>query len=121
MASKGSLKPQAYDDIREIWKRKDLDDAEKSGVDPEDQKIFALAGMPGWEVLRAHIDNMKIGLDKRLSEAVLGGLSDDQIKRDATFSVLGKELLDSIINKVEDSALVVEDIIKNERTKAERE
>lgn len=107
---KGALKPEPYAEVREIWNQKNKEVEKKGLIDPEDQELYAISTLPGWTHLRSHIDSLKTGLDKRLSEAVLGGLSDEQIRRDATFSVLGKELLDSIINKVEDSALVVEEI-----------
>ena len=72
--------------------------------------------MPGWTVLKKYLDNLKAGLDKRLAESVLASLTDAQIKNDALFSVLGKELLESIKNKVDDTSLAVEEIL-NERRK----
>jgi len=110
MALKGILKPEAYHDVREVWAMKKEDEALKKGIDPEDIKLTTLYHTEGWTTLKTHINNLKIGLDKRLAESVIGSLSDAQIKNDALFSVLGKELLDSIINKVEDSALLVQDI-----------
>lgn len=110
MAHKGALKPEPYAEVREIWNQRNKEVEKQGVIDPEDQELYAVSTLPGWTRLKTHIDSLKKGLDKRLSEAVLGGLSDEQIRRDATFSVLGKELLDSIINKVEDSALVVEEI-----------
>jgi len=115
MAQHGALKPQHYEDIQDIWRKKDQEKGKESGIDPEDQQLHTLYGMPGWQTLKAHIDNMKAGLDTRLAEAVLKSLGAEQIKTDALFCVLGKELLNSIVHKVEDSALVVEQII-NEQT-----
>lgn len=110
---KGALRPQAFEDIRALWQDEKRED--KLGIDIEDQQLNSLSESAGWKLLKQHIDNLKIGLDRRLAEAVLQGLSDEHIKRDATFSVLGKELLDSIVNKVEDSASIVEQIKHDKR------
>jgi len=117
--NKGILRPVSYDDTRALWRG---NETEETGIAPEDKGLHELAQMSGWKTLHEHINNLMIGLDKRLSEAVLGGLGDEQIKRDATFSVLGKELLNSIINKVEDSSLVVEELEyeRNERESKDR-
>lgn len=98
---KGALKP--IGDVRDIWLQKDEEMERKTGIDPEDAKLAALATTQGWKVLKEHIQSLSEGLDTRLSESVLGGLTDEQIRKDALFAVLGKELLKSIINKVEDS------------------
>ena len=87
---KGALKPTSYDDVRALWTKKE----DKTGIDEEDQFYSIMYDSAGWRQLKAHIENLKIGLDKRLAESVLKGLSDIQIKNDAMFSVLGKELLD---------------------------
>lgn len=102
-----ALKPQAYDDVRAVWMDKE---EQKTGIDREDQYYATLSNSRGWKQLKKHIESLKTGLDKRLAESVLKSLSDQQIKNDALFSVLGKELLDSIVNRVEDSALVVEEL-----------
>lgn len=111
----GALRPESYDDVRNVWRQKE---AEQTGIDVDDQKLHNLSQTEGWYLLKQHIDNLKIGLDKRLSQSVLNSLGDAQIKIDAVFTVLGKELLDSIITKVEDSALVVEEIQNEQRQKA---
>lgn len=98
------LKPLAIDDVREVWSEN------KTKVDPEDQSLETLSRSRGWKVLKKHIDTLKDGLDARLSESVLKSLGDAQIKNDALFAVLGKDLLNSIISKVESTALAVEDI-----------
>lgn len=110
MVRQPALKPVTYEDIRSVWTEKQPD----YEIDEEDEHISALSQMKGWQILKAHIENLKSGLDKRLSQSVLNSLGDSQIKTDALFSVLGKELLNSIISKVEDSALEVERI-ENER------
>lgn len=107
-----ALKPQAYDDVRAIWKP-EVD--KTTGIDVEDQTYATLANSRGWKLLCKHLNTLKIGLDKRLAESVLKGLPDAQIKNDALFSVLGKELIDSIINKVEDSSEVVESLKNGQR------
>ena len=111
----GALRPEAHEDIRSLWMKRKEEQATKVGVDPEDAALEALTKMDGWDILKRHIENLKIGLDKRLAESVLSSLGDNQIKKDALFAVLGKELLDSIINKVEDSALIVDDIVNERR------
>jgi len=107
-----ALKPEAYDDVRAIWHP---DVEKKTGIDLEDQAYASLANSRGWKFLHQYLNTLKIGLDKRLAESVLKGLSDAQIKNDALFAVLGKELIDSIINKVEDSSEVVESIKNGKR------
>jgi hypothetical protein len=103
------LKPVAVDTVMDIWHEK-----KDKRVDSEDQMMLTLSNSKGWKVLRQHIESLKIGLDRRLSKSVLESVSDTQIKTDALFAVLGKDLLDSIISKVEDTALAVEQI-KNGR------
>lgn len=113
-----ALKPNLYDDIRAVWSAKEIEEVESQGIDLEDQIYATLSNSRGWKHLKKHIESLKDGLDKRLAESVLKSLGADQIKNDALFSVLGKELLNSIINKVEDSALVVDEIkSKNGRSK----
>lgn len=102
-----ALHPVYYEDIRSVWNgQKET----VTAVEDEDQHLSSLSNMKGWQILKAHIDSLKQGLDKRLSQSVLQSLGDSQIKTDALFAVLGKELLNSIISKVEDSALEVERI-----------
>lgn len=107
---KGALKPIA--DIRSIWEEKDKADADRVGVDVEDAKLSALSKSAGWVILKEHMEGLKDGLDKRLAESVLDSMGDKQVKSDIMFAVLGKELLNSIINKVEDSAEEVNEITK---------
>jgi hypothetical protein len=104
---KGALKPLSS--IRDIWAVRDEDLAKKTGIDVEDAKLAALSISPGWEILKEHIEGLKDNLDKRLTESVLGTLGDKQVGQDVMFAVLGKELLTSIINKVEDSAEQVDE------------
>lgn len=107
-----ALKPEAYEDLRAVWKP----DVDKStGIDLEDQAYATLSNSRGWKFMKQHLYSLKSGLDKRLAESVLKGLSDTQIKNDALFSVLGKELIDSIINKVEDASEVVEALKNGQR------
>lgn len=113
----GALRPSSIDDIRGIWQKREEEEAEKIGIDLEDQAFATLSMSRGWKFLKKHIDSLKIGLDKRLSESVLKSLGDSQIKTDALFAVLGKDLLDSIISKVEDTALVVEELKDGKRRK----
>lgn len=119
MADKGALKPTFYDDVRSVWQKKAEEEAKKTGIDVEDSALSALSGLSGWEVLKEHIENLKKGLDLKMKEAVASGMSESEIGKSAVMSILAKDMLDSIISKVEDSALVVEDI-NNERTKVER-
>lgn len=108
MTHQGALKPTSMSDVRSIWDENKPET--KKEADVEDQLLSQLAKQAGWEILKDHIVGLKEGLDKRLAESVLGSLSNDQIKTDAVFAVLGKELLSSIINKVEDSVEEVNEI-----------
>jgi len=110
---KGALKPVG--DIRSVWEDRAKIDAKKKGIDVDDAKLTALSGTAGWGILKEHMEVLKNGLDKRLSESVLGNLGETQIKNDVLFAVLGKELLNSIINKVEDSVEEVNDITSKEQ------
>lgn len=105
----GALRPTSLGDVRAIWDENKVEPKRKE-ADVEDQLLFALSQQAGWEILKEHILGLKEGLEKRLAESVLGSLSQDQIRNDAIFAVLGKELLNSIINKVEDSAEEVNEI-----------
>lgn len=116
--NKGTLKPEFYDDIRSVWQRQRAQAALKKGVDVDEDALAAVAQMKGWEILKAHINNLKIGLDARLSTAIASGMTESEIGKSAVMTTLGKELLDSIINKVEDSALAVEEIVDENRKSA---
>ncbi len=104
---KSALKPESYD-IRRVWAEEDTQP--KTGINVEDEELAALSSMGGWSRLKDHIQSLKDGLDKRLSQSVLESLGDAQVKTDAVFSVLGKELLNSIIGKVESSREIVEQL-----------
>lgn len=104
-----ALKPTSYDDVRAVWTP---DEEKKTGIDLEDQAYATLENSRGWKFLKQYLNTLKEGLDKRLAQSVLNGLTDAQIKNDALFAVLGKEMIDSIVNKVEDASEVV-DTIKN--------
>jgi hypothetical protein len=119
MTQQPALKPEVYEDVRSVWQRKASEDAKKKGVDVEDDALATLSQLEGWEILKEHIENLKKGLDQRLAEAVLKSLGDAQIKTDAVFAVLGKELLDSVIHRVEDSRLVVDEILDAKRRESE--
>lgn len=109
MTQQGALKPTSLSDVRALWDE-NKPEAQKKEADLEDQLLHALSQQAGWKLLKDHIEGLREGLDKRLAESVLGSLSHDQIKNDAIFCVLGKELLNSIINKVEDSAEEIDEI-----------
>jgi hypothetical protein len=119
MVDKGALRPAFYDDVRSIWQKKAEEEAKKTGIDVEDSALSALSGLSGWEVLKRHIENLKKGLDLKMKEAVASGMSESEIGKSAVMSILAKDMLDSIISKVEDSALVVNEI-QNERTEVQR-
>lgn len=103
------LKPSSIDETIHIWKR-ESDEGIDDPVDSSEQALEVLSRSKGWKVLKKHIDILKEGLDKRLSESVLKSLGDAQIKNDALFAVLGKDLLNSIVSKVEATAEAVRDI-----------
>lgn len=102
------LKP-TLESVRSVWDENKPEDRTPR-ADEEDQLISQLSKQAGWRLLKEHILGLKDGLDKRLAESVLQSLGNDQIKTDAIFAVMGKELLTSIINKVEDSAEQVDEI-----------
>lgn len=109
MTMQGALKPTSLTDVRSLWDENKPSETKRT-ADVDDQLLHALSKQAGWELLKEHIEGLKDGLDKRLAESVLSSLSHDQIKNDAIFCVLGKELLNSIINKVQDSAEEVDEI-----------
>lgn len=114
MVHKGVLRPASYDDIRSVWEEPNS----TVKIDPEDEGLYKLADMAGWKTLKAHINNMKGELDKKLSLAVANGMSEAEIGKSTVVTVLVKECLDSLVNKVEDSALIVEQI-KNEQARSD--
>lgn len=104
-----ALKPSAIDETIHIWRDEEGINPHEP-VDVDDAAFEVLSRSRGWKRLKQHIEILKQGLDSRLSESVLKSLGDAQIKNDALFSVLGKDLLNSIISKVEDTALAVREI-----------
>lgn len=105
-----ALKPSSIDETMHIWKRESDEGITDDPVDSSEQALEVLSRSRGWKVLKKHIDILKEGLDRRLSESVLKSLGDAQIKNDALFAVLGKDLLNSIVSKVETTAEAVRDI-----------
>lgn len=99
--STGALEPINLSDVRQMWDENKPEPRKQA--DEEDQQLSSLSKHAGWRVLRDHIVGLKAGLDARLSESVLASSPADQIKTDAIFAVLGKSLLESIINKVDDA------------------
>jgi hypothetical protein len=113
MKDKSALRPEFYTNFRKVWEERKLKEAEKEGVEIEDQSLHTLAQMDGWTVLKKHIDILKQSLDLKMAEGISKGQTREQVGDTAIMVVLGKELLDSIIHKVEDAVEVVEEI-KNE-------
>lgn len=107
---KGALRPEALG-VVDAWRIDEV--SKKTGVNVEDETYANLASHAGWKQLKEFMESMKDSLDRRLSQSVLSGL-DAEIRKDALFCVLGKDLLNSIIHRVEDSREVV-DQINNER------
>lgn len=104
------LRPTFYDDTRHIWQKEQETKAVRQGVDPEDSALHTLRTMDGWHILKEHIDGLKHDLDVKMAEAVAKGMSESEIGKSAVMVVLSKDLLDSIINKVEASYDEVERI-----------
>src|SRR5690606_26969319 len=104
------LRPTFYDDARHVWQKEKEIEAGKQGVDPEDNALHTIATLDGWAVLKKHIEYLKGELDQKMTEAVGKGMSESEIGKSAVMVVLSKDLLDSIINKVEDSYAEVERI-----------
>lgn len=105
-----ALKPETYVDIRSVWKQQAEKVAIKKGVDEGDDALYALSQTRGWEILREHINNLRLDLDKRLSIAVSSGMNEAEIGKSAVVAVLAKDLLESIVHKVEDAAEAVDEI-----------
>lgn len=106
-----ALEPTNLSSVREIWDENKPE--KKPEADEDDQLLHALSKQAGWRLLKAHIASLVEGLDARLAESVLSGGLESQIKQDAVFAVMGKELLRSIINKVEDAAEEVNEITES--------
>ena len=115
MKDTGTLKPKFYDDIRSVWEREAASKAEKKGIDIEDEQYSALSNTAGWERLKDYIEVLKGDLDFKLKEAITSGMSESEIGKSAVMATLGKDLLDSLVNRVEDSALIVEQIAHERR------
>lgn len=112
MKDESILRP-TLESVRSVWDENKPEDTSPK-IDAEDQLLSQLSKQAGWKILKEHIQGLKDGLDKRLAESVLQSLGKDQIQTDAVFAVLGKELLTSIVNKVEDSAEQVDEITGNQ-------
>lgn len=80
------------------------------GAHPDDVEMAHLAETAGWTYLREHIDKLKEGIDLKLAEGVAGGQSTESIGQATILAVMAKQLLDSIVNKVEDAEAAVEEI-----------
>ena len=117
MVDNGVLKPTFYEGIRSTWHEDE--EAKKTGVAKEDNALATLAATSGWKILKEYVDSLKKTLDLKLQQAVSSGMTEAEIGKSAVMSVLAKDMLDSIVSKVEDSALIVEEI-QNERRQAEK-
>jgi len=114
MSKPSAIKPTFYDNIRSLYVRPDAEKAKKAGVDEDEKFIHDLRDTNGWNALKKHIEELKTGLDEQMRGAVETGMGEDEIGKRAVVLVLGKGLLDSIINKVEDSYESVEEAIHGE-------
>ncbi|HNQ31720.1 MAG TPA: hypothetical protein PKJ68_04525 [Candidatus Woesebacteria bacterium] len=81
----------------------------QKGADPEDVELAALDEHPGWAVMKEHIAKLKDGIDQKLSEGVTSGQTAEEIGKSTILAVMAKQLLDSIVNKVDDAVLAVEE------------
>lgn len=104
-----TIKPD-FLSIKGVWEEKKKSELEAKGIDPQDAALHTLAQMESWQNLKNYILSLKDGLDAQLTVAVDGGLSREEIGDRTIMVTLAKGLLNSIINKVEDSRDVVEEL-----------
>lgn len=105
-----ALRPSNLDTMRALWETKKKDDDKGLGIDPEDASLATMSETTGWPIFKKHIETLKAGLDSKLAQAVASGMSEVEVGKSAVMAVIAKDLLDSLIHKVEDSALAVEQI-----------
>ena len=104
-----AIKPD-FHSIKGVWEETKKQELEKKGIDPQDAAFHTLAQMELWQNLKSYIQTLKDGLDAQLTVAVDSGLSREDIGDRTIMVTLAKGLLNSIINKVEDSSEVVEEM-----------
>lgn len=104
-----AIKPD-FHSIKGVWEQQKNAELEKKGIDPQDAAFHTLSQMEVWQNLKSYIQTLKDGLDAQLTVAVDSGLSREDIGDRTIMVTLAKGLLNSIINKVEDSSEVVEEI-----------
>lgn len=110
-----ALKPTFFDSIKALYVKKDAEVAHKAGVDIEDKYLYDGRESNFWIVLKKHIESLKQGFDEQMKLAVDSGMSEEEIGKRTVMSVLAKGLLDSIINKVEDSYDAVQETLDAEQ------
>lgn len=104
-----SIKPD-FQSIKGVWEQNKNFELEKKGIDPQDAAFHTLSQMEVWQNLKNYISTLKEGLDAQLTVAVDSNLSREEIGDRTIMVTLAKGLLNSIINKVEDSRDVVEEL-----------
>ena len=82
----------------------------QKGADPDDVELAALDESPGWNVLKQHMVKLREGIDQKLAEGVASGQTAEEIGKSTILAVMAKQLLDSIVNKVSDAVLAVEEV-----------
>lgn len=80
------------------------------GADPDEVELASLKDHAGWGVITEHIQALKRGIDAQLAEGVASGLSAEEIGKSTILAVMAKQLLDSILNKVDDAVSAIEEI-----------
>lgn len=104
MAKHQAIRPGLVNDFRAMKVMAEAKEAQKKGLDPEDQHLYILSESPGWEILSKYIINLKEEVDGLLTAAIAAGLSREEIGDRALLVSLTKEALQKIINKVSDAA-----------------
>jgi len=95
-----AIKPDLFADFRKVLKEKETKG--KPIQDIEETQLLEMAELPGWQVLKEYIDNLKADVEAINYSSMQSGASFEDIGRNAVVIQLTKDLLTKIVQKVED-------------------
>lgn len=101
-----AIKPDSFAAFRQI-----IESNEKQVKSPElreEKKLYEVAISEGWQLIKQHIDNLKLEVDQINQNAMQTGASFEDIGKNSVIIQLTKDLLTKVVQKVEDAKEAVE-------------
>jgi hypothetical protein len=104
MADKTALHPSIFD-IRSFNKEEKPDNQPPSD---DEKALYALSGLPGWQLLKEFATNVVKELDEVNAQAIASGSTFEEIGKNAIVISSVKEIVKRILNKVSDAQDTIE-------------